>query len=145
MKDNTKILKETSVKVEFRPSTVSEYKRLRRLVGWPETEDGPTEKALRNSLFSVVATEQDTVLGIGRVIGDGGLYFYIQDLIVHPDFQGKGIGTSLMSYLMEHIMANAKSGAFIGLMAAKGLDAFYERYGFRTRHWDSPGMYRRIK
>ncbi len=85
----------TIVKIEYRLPTVSEYKKLRGLVGWWETVETAIDVALKNSLFSVVAVEHDTVIGFGRVIGDGGLYFYIQDLIIHPDYQAKGLGKSL--------------------------------------------------
>ena len=101
--------------------------------------------ALKNSLFSAVAVEHDTVIGFGRVIGDGGLYFYIQDLIIHPDFQNKGFGKLLMKELMAYITAKAKSGAFIALMAAKGLEKYYEPFGFKSRDEDAPGMYQIIK
>ena len=78
--------------IEYRQPTVAEYMRLRNLVGWWEVDENSTGKALENSLFSVVAIEHGDVIGLGRIVGDGGLYFYIQDLIVHPEFQGKGLG-----------------------------------------------------
>ena len=133
------------MKIEYRSPTVSEYKKLRGLVGWWETLENATDMALKNSLFSVVAVEHDTVIGFGRIIGDGGLYFYIQDLIIHPEFKNRGFGKSLMKELMNFIKANAKSGAFVGLMAAKGLEKYYEPFGFKARDKDAPGMYQIIK
>ena len=133
------------MKIEYRSPTLSEYKKLRGLVGWWKTDKNSTDKALKNSLFSAVAVNQNTVIGFGRIIGDGGLYFYIQDLIVHPEFQNKGFGKSLMKELMGYITANAKSGAFVGLMAAKGLEKYYKSFGFKTRDDDAPGMYQIIK
>lgn len=81
------------------------------------------------------------MIGIGRIIGDGGLYFYIQDLIILPDFRGKGVGKTLMNELMKYIRANAQPGAFVALMAAKGLEKYYESFGFKARDKDAPGMY----
>lgn len=133
------------MKIEYRSPTVSEYRKLRGLVGWWKTDENATGLALKNSLFSVVAVEHYTVIGFGRVIGDGGLYFYIQDLIIHPDFQAKGLGNSLMKELMGYITINAKSGAFVGIMAAKGLEKYYERFGFKARDEDAPGMFQVIK
>ena len=126
--------------IEYRSPTVTEYIRLRNLVGWWETDENATGKALENSLFSVVVIEHGTVIGFGRIIGDGGLYFYIQDLIVHPEFQAKGLGKILMKELMSYITAKTKSGAFVGLMAAKGLEKYYEQFGFKARDKDAPGM-----
>jgi len=131
--------------IEYRSPTVTEYMRLRNLVGWWETDENATGKALENSLFSVVAIENSTVIGFGRIIGDEGLYYYIQDLIVHPEFQAKGLGKLLMKELMSYITANAKSGAFVGLMAAKGLEKYYEQFGFKAREKNAPGMYQVIK
>lgn len=133
------------MQIEYRSPTVIEYTRLRNLVGWWEVDENATGTALENSLFSVVATEHGTVIGFGRIIGDGGLYFYIQDLIVHPEFQAKGLGKLLMKELMSYVTGNAKSGAFIGLMAAKGLEKYYEKFGFKARVKDAPGMYLIIK
>ena len=141
----SKKVKEISVKIEYRSPTASEYMKLRDLVGWWKTDENATDMALKDSLFSVVAVEHDTEIGFGRVIGDGGLYFYIQDLIIHPEFQNKGFGKSLMKELMGYITANAKSGTFVGLMAAKGLEKYYEPFGFKARDEDAPGMYQIIK
>ena len=133
------------MEIEYRLPTVSEYKHLRSLVGWWETDQDATHVALQNSIFSVVVTHDNLVIGIARIIGDGGLYFYIQDLIVHPDFQSQKIGRALMKELMAFIKENAKPGAFIGLMAAKGLEKYYSQFGFETRDQNAPGMYQVLK
>ncbi len=104
-----------------------------------------TEIGLHNSLFSVCVIFENEVVGCGRIIGDSGIYFYIQDVIVLPDFQGKGIGKRIMDAIMDYLKTYAHSGAFVGLMAAKGTSKFYERYGFMERSNDSPGMFRRWK
>ena len=83
---------------------------------------------LHNSLFSVYVIFENEVVGCGRVIGDGGIYFYIQDVIVLPEFQGKGIGKRIMNAIMDYLKTYAPSGAFVYLMAAKGVSRFYERY-----------------
>lgn len=129
------------MRLEHRLPTVSEYRKLRDSVGWWKTEDKATEIALKNSLFSVVAIENGNIVGIGRIVGDGGLYFYIQDLIVHPEFQRKGLGKALMNELLHYIKTHAVSGAFVGMMAAKGRVSYYERFGFKVREADAPGMF----
>jgi len=133
------------MRIEQRSPTVSEYIRLRDSVGWWKTDEKATEIALTNSLFSVVAIENGNIVGLGRIVGDDGLYFYVQDLIVHPESQNKGLGKKLMNELMSYVRANAKAGAFVGLMAAKGLEKYYEPFGFKARDDDAPGMYQVIK
>ena len=133
------------MKYEERNVSLEEYQWLRKSVGWGDTDTTATKEGLENSLYSVAVVENGKVIAIGRVIGDGGLYFYIQDLMVHPEYQNKGIGKSLIKKLMDYITSNAKSGTFVGLMAAKGLKKFYEPYGFKVRDEDAPGMYQIIK
>jgi GNAT superfamily N-acetyltransferase len=113
-----------------RPPTVAEYQRLREVVGWGNLDAEATEIGLRNALFSVCVVYQDDVIGCGRVVGDGGIYFYIQDVIVLPEFQGKGIGKRIMATIINYLEAHAHPNAFVGLMAAKGVSTFYEPYGF---------------
>lgn len=132
------------MKIDYRIPTLAEYKYLRSSAGWWETDDAATIQALKNSMFSLVAIEDGKVIGCGRIGGDGGLYYYIQDLIIHPDYQNQGIGTSLMKELMGYIRANVKPGTFVALMAAKGLGNYYEQFGFKKREDDAPGMYQII-
>lgn len=132
-------MNERYVLVERNP-TSEEYQRLRRAVGWWDVETEATEIGLQNSLFSVCVVLENEVIGCGRVIGDGGIYFYIQDIIVLPEFQGKRIGRCIMDAVMEYLKAHAFDGAFIGLMAAKGVSKFYEQYGFKKRPSNAPGM-----
>ena len=137
-------MSEGYVLVERSP-TLEEYRRLRRAVGWGDVETGAIEVGLRNSLFSVCIVLANEVIGCGRVIGDGGVYFYIQDIIVLPEFQGKGIGRRIMGAVMEYLNTHARNGAFVGLMAAKGVSKFYERYGFKERPSDAQGMFRVLR
>ena len=125
-----------------RPPTVEEYHRLREAVGWESVDVAAMEVGLHNALFSVCAICKDEVIGCGRVVGDGGIYFYIQDIIVLPEFQGRGLGRRIMDAVMSYLSSHAHPKAFIGLMAAKGTDRFYEKYGFAERPPGRPGMFR---
>lgn len=133
-------MSERYVMVERNP-TLEEYQRLRRAVGWWDVETEATEIGLQNSLFSICVVLENKLIGCGRVIGDGGIYFYIQDIIVLSEFQGKGIGRCIMDAVMEYLKTHALDGAFIGLMAAKGVSKFYEQYGFKERPSSAPGMF----
>jgi ribosomal protein S18 acetylase RimI-like enzyme len=134
-------MNEKYVLVERNP-TLEEYQRLRAAVGWMDVETEAIDVGLRNSLFSVCIVSENKVIGCGRVVGDGGIYFYVQDVIVLPEFQGKGIGGRIMNAIMKYLKAHVPDGAFVGLMAAEGVSKFYERYGFKERPSDAPGMFR---
>jgi ribosomal protein S18 acetylase RimI-like enzyme len=81
------------------------------------------------------------LVGYGRIVGDGSVYFYIQDIIVLPEHRGQGLGHGIMSRVMAYLAEHAYPDSFIGLMAAQGAAGFYERYGFAERPPDRPGMF----
>jgi GNAT superfamily N-acetyltransferase len=125
-----------------RDPTVEEYQRLRRAVGWGEMTDEGVAAGLPNALFSVVLTFEGEAVGCGRIVGDGGLYFYLHDVIVLPEHQGRGQGARIMAAAMDYLERTCRPGAFVGLMAAVDVESFYERYGFRRRPEAQPGMFR---
>jgi GNAT superfamily N-acetyltransferase len=116
-----------------RMPTVEEYQALRTAVGWGEADADATQKSVQNSLYWVCVLKQQSVIGCGRVIGDGSLCFYVQDIIVLPRYQGQGLGRRIMENIMHYLRVNAHQGGFVGLMAAKGAAGFYLKYGFLER------------
>ena len=119
--------------------TSEEYIRLRQLVGWGMPAQSAIQPSLRNSLYCVCARSHGEIVGMARIIGDGGLVYYIQDVIVHPSRQGEGIGKRLMDRMMEYIRPRAVQNTIVGLMAAKGKEPFYQRYGFDLRPNEKSG------
>ena len=49
----------------------------------------------------LAAFEDDELLGIIRVVGDGVTIVFVQDILVFPNFQRKGIGTALLKYVLD--------------------------------------------
>jgi ribosomal protein S18 acetylase RimI-like enzyme len=131
---------ETIALVERAP-TFDEYRRLRASVGWNEVDGDGIVAGLSSSLYAVVLERDGDAVGCGRVVGDGGIYFYLQDVIVLPELQGQGWGARIMEAVMRYVEAAARPGSFIGLMAAKDAEGFYLRYGFERRTDDRPGMF----
>lgn len=100
---------------------------------------------LRNSLFSVVAYHEETPVGIGRVVGDGGCFFEVVDIAVVPDHQKRGVGDLTMKAVMNYIFETAPSTAYVSLMADHHTPRFYERHGFkRSEMPKAAGMFLRI-
>ena len=120
------------------PST-EEFLNLRNKIGWGRLDFTLAETSLHNSLFHVVVRDQSQLIGMGRVVGDGSMYFYIQDVIVDPSYQNAGVGSVLMEQIENYLLVAAKKGSTIGLLAAKGKEAFYTRYGYLLRPNDSLG------
>lgn len=132
--------------VEFtlveRAPTVEEFHELHEAVGWGSPDADATRRGLEGALYSVCLMRSDEIIGCGRIVGDGGIYFYIQDIVVRPGFQGQGLGTRIMDAIMTWLNANVTPGAVIGLMAARGVAGWYEKYGFQRRPDAAPGMMR---
>jgi GNAT superfamily N-acetyltransferase len=114
--------------------TASQFLLLREAVGWQGVEN-QIEKALKAGLYNVLAKDENDVVGMGRLVGDGVMYWYVQDVIIRPEYQGKGIGKTIMEHIIRHIEKSSLPGTTVtvGLMAAKGKDAFYEKLGFVAR------------
>ena len=95
-----------------------EYRALCRAVGWSGLIDcSRAEKALSGSLYGItVLDESGGIIGMGRIIGDGGLYFYIHDVAVHPDYRDRGIEPALMKDLTDYLEENAPPGSFIVIL-----------------------------
>lgn len=114
-----------------RAPTLTEYREICTAVGWEALMNfAAAEASLRNSLHHVVALSGEQVVGMGRIVGDGAIYFYIQDLAVRPEHQHHGVGGMILSRLLDYLKHNAPGKAFIGLFAASGTQPFYERHGF---------------
>ncbi len=126
-----------------RAPTVDEYLALRAHVGWNELRDREAvARGLEGSLFAVCVERDGELVGIGRLVGDGGIYAYVQDVIVVEPDRGQGLSRLIMDGLMRFLDETYPEDAFVGLMAARGVAGLYERYGFARRDDDAPGMYR---
>ena len=72
-------------------------------LGWTNYTDNPEmlRNAYLNSLNIYGAYVDDKLIGIIRVVGDGYSVIFIQDLLVHPEFQRNGIGTLLLKRMLK--------------------------------------------
>jgi ribosomal protein S18 acetylase RimI-like enzyme len=127
--------------VERAPS-VEEFRQLRAPAAGGEMSDEALAAGLASALYSCVVVHDGNVVACGRVIGDGGMYFYVQDVIVLPEYHGRGLGVKVMDSVLAYLQRVARPGAFVGLMDADNAEGFYERYGFRRRPDDGTGMFR---
>ncbi|MBU2923366.1 GNAT family N-acetyltransferase [Colwellia sp. 4_MG-2023] len=112
---------------------VEEFLNLRNKVGWGELEFNLAQTSLNNSLFHVTVRDKSVLIGMGRIVGDGAMYFYIQDVIVDPSYQGTGVGSILMDQIENYLSVAAQKGSTVGLLAAKGKEDFYIRYDYMLR------------
>lgn len=120
--------------MEYKENVLSyeNYCGLRESVGWSNFSETQAQAALANSLYTVIAVENNKTVAMGRLIGDG-QYYIIVDVIVHPDFQKQKIGTSILNMLLKYVDNHTPDGgrSSIQLIAEKGKEPFYETLGFK--------------
>ena len=81
--------------------TPEDFIRLRIAVGRTATPQMQAKAALRTGLYDITAFCEGTAVAMGRLVGDGAMYWYIQDVAVLPEYQGTGIGGALIELTME--------------------------------------------
>lgn len=127
------------IKIKKELIDIQGFKILRDAVGWSLPPDDAINRSLNNTEFCVVAYADHELAGMGRIIGDHGFVYFIADIIVKPDYQKKKLGYGIMKLIMEYLDENAPPNSYITLMAAKGKEEFYEKFGFFKRPTDEYG------
>ena len=116
------------------------FLRLRAAAGMRPRSVKGASKGLGQELFSVVLRLEKSgeIVGMGRIVGDGGTIFVICDMMVIESFQKKGGGTMIMDAIMGYLLEEAPPNSYINLMA--DVDGFYEKWGFEPSLPRSRGM-----
>ena len=106
-----------------------------------------TQLAMEHTLFRVSVYDGDSIVAMARVIGDMGLDYYIKDVIVRPEYQGKGIGRLLISEILGFINSHGVEGTdiFVELCAMPDKIPFYEKFGFSANEAQRLKQYLRVR
>ncbi|OJJ15375.1 hypothetical protein BKI52_38830 [marine bacterium AO1-C] len=107
-----------------------DYIRIRKEVGFGEVSPEQSQQSLDNSLFFVCVYQAEKLVGFGRVVGDGVLFFYISDVVVSPQAKGQGVGSMLMNEIISYLKKSATRLSTIALLTAPGKEGFYTKFGF---------------
>jgi predicted GNAT family N-acyltransferase len=114
--------------------SVEDYCMLRKSVEWGAIPENIVRKAIDKSDFIISATVDGAAVGMARLMTDG-TQALIMDVVVHPEYQGKGIGKTMMSKVMEYLNNSLHEGQYVlvNLNATKGRESFYIQFGFEIR------------
>ena len=114
---------------------IDTYLELRGAVNFRPLTRDQARRALDNSLYTLVAYKNGQAVGMGRIVGDGAVICYVQDLIIRPEMQGEGIGGLILDTLKEFVINTGFPGTtmMFDLMCAKGREAFYQKHSFIAR------------
>ena len=119
----------------------ADFARLYRSTGWTEASETPDERlaaSLTRAWRGACARADGEVIGCGLILSDGVLHALIVDVIVDPEWRGRGVGTGIMRRLIA--MCREAGILQTQLFCARGKRPFYERLGFEARPEDGPGM-----
>lgn len=110
--------------------SVSALADLRQSVGWNRMERELGNPKLQDFL-TIACYDNSKLIGYVTVVSNGVLDAYIQDLMVRPDYQNKGIGTELMNKAISYVK---EKGIYMisVIYGEEELRSFYERFGFYT-------------
>jgi ribosomal protein S18 acetylase RimI-like enzyme len=120
--------------------SVEDYCRLRTSTGLSAKSAEAAVAGLPNTLFGVLILKNNQVVGMGRVIGDGGLFYQVVDIAVEPAHQRRGLGKAIIGKIVEHLKESAPTGAHVSLIADGDAWHLYAQFGFEPTAPASIGM-----
>lgn len=130
-------------RIEARVPGIEDYLRLRQVSGLSPFSREAAEKGLPNSIFGVSLMRGEEVVGMGRIIGDGGCFFQVTDIAIDPVHQGRGLAKWIMQALSDFI-ATLPKFAYVSLIADVPANRLYAQFGFEETAPRSVGMARKV-
>ncbi|WP_143469673.1 GNAT family N-acetyltransferase [Lentibacillus sediminis] len=101
---------------------------LYRNAGWWEERNEQDIDRMLSQVISVGAWKNDVLVGFSRAITDSKFRAYIEDVVVHKELHHKGIGSKLISNLLEEL----SHIDVISLFCEEELIPFYEKNKFKN-------------
>jgi ribosomal protein S18 acetylase RimI-like enzyme len=120
--------------------SVEDYRRLRASAGLSPKSAEAASAGLPNTLFGVLILKDNQVVGMGRVVGDGGLFYQVVDIAVEPGHQRRGLGKAIVAKIVEHLKESAPTDAHVSLIADGDARHLYAQFGFEPTAPASIGM-----
>jgi ribosomal protein S18 acetylase RimI-like enzyme len=109
---------------------------------WKDTYKSSEIKTLIKGSFAfavVVDTEVKKTIGMGRILSDGVSDAYLQDLVILPQYRGRGIGKKLVQFLLDYCLS--QKIYWISLISEPNQDKFYLSLGFKPMNKYTPMKY----
>ncbi|MCF0051736.1 GNAT family N-acetyltransferase [Dyadobacter sp. LJ53] len=122
-----------NVRILVKKPTVVQYRNLFEAVGWSNKATDAMLQAQLDFMQTVIIAENENtgdVIGCALLLGDGFSFYYVKDVMVHPDWQGKRVGTAIMQELSRWLDKNAANKAMVTLFSSEHLAPFYQQVHF---------------
>ena len=108
-------------------------------VEWPQREPWRLEAIARTSTWFAARDPEGSLVGVARLLDDGGLHASLWDLIVRPDRQRQGIGADLA----RAALARCTDRRLVALVSTPAAVPFFAAMGFITESHGHAAMYLR--
>lgn len=125
---------ESGLSVRYNMLTAEEFLELWNSVWTSAPSLEQTRLAMEHSLFRVSVYDGEVPVAMARVIGDLGMCYYIKDVIVRPEYQGRKIGSLLIEEILNFVNTYGVEGTKIAveLSALPDKEPFYNKFGFKA-------------
>lgn len=119
------------IEIEYRKLTPEEHYGLSEAVGWgPFIYRPNVPEQIHRLTVTAVATHQGRLIGAASLAGDGRFIHIMGDVMVLPEYQGRGVGKKLINALDSWLKENAAKNAFVCLFASNHQSGYYRQFGF---------------
>jgi catechol 2,3-dioxygenase-like lactoylglutathione lyase family enzyme len=115
--------------------TTEELTQLMVSVGWVRPDDNnPANIPPILNAYTVIAKNKtdEKIIGCAYLLTDNAGFYYMKNVIVHPDWQGKRIGTAMVQKLDDWLKQHAAANSMVALHTGPQLAPFYRQFGFST-------------
>ena len=122
---------------------VKDFLRIREELKWNSIPANLVEKAINGSMINISIFDNNTCIGIGRIVGDGALKGMLTDIMVSPNYQKKGVGKLVVTSLIKELENMVKDGDCFQLEASPTASnrEFYIKCGLKYKPENQDGVY----
>ena len=116
-----------------------QVKALFRAGGWKEDlarySSAQIQKFMRNSHLVLSAWDQKQLVGFATAVSDGVLCGLLENLIIHPDYRNRGLGTRMLRELAGTMKRQRITCLYALGNRGKRARTFFRRVGFHPLDW----------
>ena len=113
---------------QFEEDQLDEIKDVYESVGWMKHSIEVISIIFQRSDVVSISIYDGRIVGVGRALTDGVFNATIYDVVVHRDYQRRGIA----SYIMRDLLEQLKGISCIQLISTTGNEAFYRKHGLKN-------------
>ncbi|MBP1737392.1 MAG: GCN5-related N-acetyltransferase [Oscillospiraceae bacterium] len=131
-----------NIQLIYEAPAAQDYVSLRLRSGMGEKNLDRSRIALEHSLFTACLYDGGTLIGFGRIVGDGGITYVVSDIMVDKDYRRRGFAEQIMKAIDAYLDAHAHEDSYICLIANRPADLLYVKHHFEYLPDHKCGMLR---